>query len=229
MNRQDAQAVEAFHNLYYAGLTGEGPLYGRTTWMGVPCWKCPLDLWIYQEIIAEVKPDLIVETGTAYGGSALFLAHLLDILGKGRVITIDVAVAAGPCHPRISYITGSSGDANLIESLLAHRPAETCLVILDSDHAKHHVLQEMKLLAPYVSVGSYLIVEDTNVNGHPAWPGFGPGPYEAVEEFLRNNDHFAVALGAGGDYLDRREDLPGDRRRRGPELLPHHRGEKARR
>jgi cephalosporin hydroxylase len=192
MNPQDARSIEAFHNLYYAGLAGEGPIYGRTTWMGVPCWKCPLDLWIYQEIVAEVRPDLIVETGAAYGGSALFLAHLLDILGKGQVITIDVAVAAGPYHPRISYITGSSGDAGLIESLLGHRPAEVRLAILDSDHAKHHVLRELELLSPYVSVGSYLIVEDTNVNGHPAWPEFGPGPYEAVEEFLRTNEHFAV-------------------------------------
>ena len=108
------------------------------------------------------------------------------------MITIDVQVAAGPYHPRIAYITGSSGDGRLIESVLGSRPTETRLVILDSDHATHHVLQELRLLAPYVSVGSYLIVEDTNVNGHPAWPEFGSGPYEAVEEFLQANSNFAV-------------------------------------
>jgi cephalosporin hydroxylase len=108
--------------------------------MKVPCLKCPLDLWVYQEIIAEVQPDLIIETGTHMGGSALFMAHMLDITGKGEIITIDITDdLSRPTHPRISYIKGSSADVSLINSMLGDRPDETRLVVLDSDHSKNHV------------------------------------------------------------------------------------------
>jgi len=160
--------------------------------MGIPCLKCPLDLWIYQEIITEVRPDLIVETGTHYGGSALFIAHMLDIVGKGMIVTIDIAEHPRPSHPRIRYITGSSADADLIDSVFREHEAEVCLVILDSDHSKDHVSQELRLLAPHVNVGSYMIVEDTNINGHPTCSSFGEGPFEAVKDFLKSNPNFAV-------------------------------------
>jgi cephalosporin hydroxylase len=194
MNTQERLTVQAFHNLYYDGPEGETRIYDRTRWMNVPCEKCPLDLWIYQEIIAEVRPDLIVETGTRFGGSALFMAHMLDLVGAGEIISIDVDNSiVRPVHPRIRYVHGSSADPQLIASLLGARPArETRMVVLDSDHSKAHVLDELRLLAPYVSIGSYLIVEDTNVNGHPAFPTFGPGPYEAVEEFLKDHAEFTV-------------------------------------
>ncbi len=90
---------EAFHRLYF-DLSTE--TWGNTSWLGAPTQKCPLDLWIYQEIIAETRPDLIVETGTAAGGSALFLASVCELLGAGRVITIDVAAAdERPSHDRV--------------------------------------------------------------------------------------------------------------------------------
>ena len=194
MNARERLAVHDFHNLYYNGPQGEGRIYDRTRWMNVPCEKCPLDLWIYQEIIAEIRPDLIIETGTRFGGSALFMAHVLDVLAKGEIITIDIdASVARPSHPRIRYVHGSSADTALIESALGRRPErEVRMVVLDADHTKAHVLAELGLLAPYVSTGSYLIVEDTNVNGHPAFPEFGAGPYEAVEEFLGTHHEFAV-------------------------------------
>jgi cephalosporin hydroxylase len=161
--------------------------------MRVPCLKCPLDLWIYQEIISEVRPDLIIETGTAFGGSALFMAHILDILGKGEVLTIDTDdTISRQAHPRITYVRGSSSNADLIGSILSNRPDEARLVVLDSDHSKAHVLKELELLSPHVSVGSYLIVEDTNINGHPTLPRFGEGPYEAVTEFLKTHPQFEV-------------------------------------
>jgi cephalosporin hydroxylase len=184
--------IDAFHELYYNGPRGEQEIYKNTTWMGVPCEKCPLDMWIYQEILHEVRPDLIIETGTRHGGSALFLAHMLDLLGKGRIVTIDVEALPRPHHPRITYITGSSDDPDVVAGALPTAADVVCLVILDSDHSKQHVLRELELLAPVVSVGSYLIVEDTNINGHPTFPEFGPGPYEAVEEFLQNNNNFIV-------------------------------------
>jgi cephalosporin hydroxylase len=118
---------------------------------------------------------------------------LLDILGRGEVITIDVEDEfPRPTHPRITYVKGSSVDEPLIEDLLRSRPVETRLIVLDSVHTKQHVLNELNLLARHVSLGSYMIVEDTNVNGHPAYESFGEGPQEAVNEFLETNDNFVV-------------------------------------
>ena len=193
MDAQESSIVENFHNLYYFGTQEQGLIFTRTFWMNVPCQKCPLDLWMYQEIIAELQPDLIIETGTLFGGSALFMAHVLDILGKGEILTIDIDdTIARPPHPRVKYVHGSSVDTALVDSLLADRRDEVRLVVLDSDHSKAHVLQELALLASYVSVGSYLIVEDTNINGHPTFPTFGDGPYEAVEEILETHKEFVV-------------------------------------
>ena len=191
--RQQEDIVNDFHHLYYGDLKSEERVFTQTYWMNVQCLKCPLDLWIYQEMIAEIKPDLIIETGTHMGGSALFLAHMLDIIGHGEVITIDIVEHPNrPKHPRIKYVQGSSADPALIDLLLGGRSPEKCLVILDSDHSKQHILAEMSLLAPYVSVGSYLIVEDTNINGHPVLPAFGESGSEAVKEFLSTNQSFSV-------------------------------------
>jgi cephalosporin hydroxylase len=185
-------AIEAFHRLYFDGPAGEGRVHHRTRWLGVETLKCPLDLWVYQEVLFEVRPDLVIETGTHKGGSALFLAAMLDLLGRGEVATIDLrSDPARPAHPRIRYVPGSSADPQVVTSVFSgRRPGETCLVILDSDHSKAHVSRELALFAPRVSVGSYLIVEDTNVNGHPVLPDFGPGPYEAVDEFLASHSEF---------------------------------------
>jgi len=194
MKESEKKTIDSFHELYFNGLEGETNSHLRTLWMGFPCQKCPLDLWIYQEIFAEIRPDLIVEAGTFHGGSALYMAHVLDVLGKGEIITIDVVERSPrPIHPRIRYVTGSSGDGNLIDQLLCTRPNdEVRLVILDSDHSKNHVSQELRLLAPFVTIGSYLIVEDTCVNGHPILQSFGDDPFEAVEEFLKTNTNFIV-------------------------------------
>ncbi|MBI3651787.1 MAG: class I SAM-dependent methyltransferase [Acidobacteria bacterium] len=166
----------------------------HTYWLGVQVLKCPLDLWIYQEIIAELQPDVIIETGTYKGGSAWFMAHILDLIGKGEIFTIDVADdLARPAHPRIHYVKGSSTDEQLLHTLMNPRPTdETRLIILDSLHTKAHVLKELHLWSPFVSPNSYLIVEDTNINGHPTYPTFGAGPYEAVEEFFKMNSDFMV-------------------------------------
>ncbi len=191
MKPEENAIVDAFHRLYYDGPEGQGRVFHRTTWMGVTCLKCPLDLWNYQEILAEVRPDLVVETGTHLGGSALFLAQMLELIGSGEVISIDYRDRPGrPRHPRLRYVTGSSSDASLVRGLLEARPDERRLVILDSDHSREHVTNELELFAPWVSVGSYLIVEDTNVNGHPVLPAHGPGPSEAVAGFLARHAEF---------------------------------------
>jgi cephalosporin hydroxylase len=181
--------------------------------MGVAALKCPFDLWIYQEILHETRPDVILETGTARGGSALYLASILDLLGSGEVVTIDIVRRPEwPTNPRVTYVTGSSTSAAVLEEVrrrIAGKPR--VMVILDSDHKKDHVLGELAAYAPFVTRGAYLIVEDTNINGRPVFPGFGPGPGEAVDEFLASNraferdpsrERFFVTFNPGG-YLKR--------------------------
>ena len=117
-----------------------------------------------------------------------------DALGNGRVISIDIAEGPGrPPHPRIQYLQGSSTAAETVarvRELIGE--GERVLVILDSDHSAAHVLEELRLYAPLARSGDYVIVEDTDVNGHPVAPEHGPGPFEAVQEFLRGSDDFEI-------------------------------------
>ncbi len=184
---------DQFHRLYYdAG--GLGRTWASTRWLGIPTQKCPFDLWIYQEILFELKPDVIIECGTADGGSALFLASLCDLLGKGRVVTVDIKEnPARPKHPRITYLLGSSTAERIVDQIRQSiHEGDTVMAVLDSDHRKEHVVNELRIYSRLVTVGSYLIVEDTNLNGHPVAPSFGPGPLEAVHEFLERNGDFVV-------------------------------------
>jgi cephalosporin hydroxylase len=126
------------------------------------------------------------------GGSALFFASICDLLGKGEVITIDIIDRAIPPHPRITKITGNSVSDKVIDQVGKIVGKKNAMVVLDSAHEKAHVLREMELYSEFVSVGNYLIVEDTNINGHLVYPGWGAGPMEAVEEFLRNRKDFEI-------------------------------------
>jgi cephalosporin hydroxylase len=155
--------------------------------------KCPLDLWVYQELLVRTQPDVVVEAGTWAGGSALYLAMVLDSIGKGRIVTVDVdAWPDRARHPRLEYLTGSSTDPATIARVRDIVGGGRAMVILDSDHTAAHVYEEIVAYAPLVAVGDYLIVEDTNVNGHPAFPDFGPGPMEALDRFLAENDEFEI-------------------------------------
>lgn len=180
-----------FHRMYYGASLRT---WKDTTWFGVGVKKCPLDLWIYQEILDEVRADVIVETGTRFGGSAFFLSSICDLLGRGRVVTVDIEHSDDrPSHDRITYMTGSSTDPSTVEKVRSEiGENDNVLVILDSDHSRDHVLEEMRLYGPIVTKGSYLIVEDSNVNGNPVRPNFGPGPMEAIDTFLLDGDDFAV-------------------------------------
>jgi cephalosporin hydroxylase len=119
---------------------------------------------------------------------------MCDLLGRGTVITIDIAESSDrPEHGRVNYLLGSSTDTRLVERVQGLIPPEAAvMVILDSDHAKEHVLRELQLYGELVTPGNYLVVEDTNVNGHPVRPDFGPGPMEAIEDFLAATDRFDV-------------------------------------
>lgn len=193
--RRDSPAVrgvvDAFHRLFY----DDRNTWRRTKWQGITTWKCPLDLWLYQEILHRIRPALIVETGTAYGGSANYLGFLCDLLGTGRIVSIDIAPKTNelPEHPRVTYLRGSSTDPEIVATVKSMvTPGEPVLVILDSDHREAHVFDELEAYADLVTPGSYVIVEDTNVNGHPVHPNFGPGPMEAVTKFLESRADFKV-------------------------------------
>jgi cephalosporin hydroxylase len=187
------ETIDSFHELYYGSME---QTWKDTYWMGVRTAKCPMDMWVYQEILWQTRPDLIIESGTAWGGSALFYASMFDLLDTGgEIVTIDIAgddqIPDRPTHPRITYLTGSSTDADVVE-LARERAAsvDQAMVVLDSDHSYAHVAAEIAAYSSLVTPGCYLVVEDTNVNGHPILPDWGPGPMEAVDEFLEDTDSF---------------------------------------
>lgn len=192
------KVVNKFHRLYYDTYA-----WKNTFWLGVPTQKCPLDLWVYQEIMFELKPDVIIETGTADGGSALFLASMCDLLGKGRITTMDIVYKEDwPKHDRIRYLHGSSTADEILNEIKKDTSGQdTVMVILDSDHSKDHVSKELQLYKDFVSPGSYLIVEDTNINGYPVFDDFGPGPMEAIMEFLKTDKGFAIDTAREKFYL----------------------------
>ncbi|MCX7878390.1 MAG: cephalosporin hydroxylase family protein [Ignavibacteria bacterium] len=183
---------EEFHSKYYYSK-----VWSETYFLGRKVFKCPGDLWMYQEIFWKVRPDIAIECGTFQGGSALYFAKLMDIMEiNGKVISIDVDPMPDlPFHPKITYIQGSSISNEVVDKVRNLVSAQRkVIVILDSDHSKEHVLKEMEIYNSFVTDGSYLVVEDSNLNGHPvhaAW-GTGPGPYEAIEEFLKTHSEFEI-------------------------------------
>ena len=164
-------------------------VWKRMHYRGVRILKVPSDLWTYQEIFAEHRVDWVLETGTRHGGSALYFADLLQLNGaRGKVISVDVDRDSNVVrsHPRIEFLLGDSGSSELAQAVRALLLADrgTLFAILDSDHSKAHVLRELDALVPLLRKGDYLVVEDTCVNGHPVRPEFGPGPLEALGEYL---------------------------------------------
>jgi cephalosporin hydroxylase len=159
----------------------------------VQALKNPLDLWIYQELVADTRPELIVETGTWRGGSALYLASICDLLGAGEIVSIDVEPLREdyPQHPRITYLGGrSSTDPDVVAEVRERAGGRAILVILDSDHSQAHVEAELDAYAPLVPVGCYVVVEDSNIG--QIREDLMPGPFQAVETFLAKTDEFEI-------------------------------------
>ncbi|MDP9209861.1 MAG: cephalosporin hydroxylase family protein, partial [Actinomycetota bacterium] len=123
-----------------------------------------------------------------------YLATLCETIGRGQVVSVDIGHWPDrPVHPRLTYVVASSTDPAVVAQVAERaQGAGTVLVMLDSDHSRDHVLAELRAYAPMVTPGSYLVVEDTNINGHPVYEAFGPGPMEAVQDFLKERDDFEV-------------------------------------
>jgi cephalosporin hydroxylase len=178
-------------------------------WMGRPVIQYPQDIVAMQELIWEVKPDLIIETGIAHGGSLIFYASMLELVGNGEVLGIDIdirehnrkEIEKHPMFKRITMIEGSSIDDSVIQKVKQFaKGKKTIMVVLDSNHTHQHVLGELKAYAPLVSINSYVVVFDTIVEhlpenylpGHTRPWGIGDNPLTAVKQFLQDNKNFEI-------------------------------------
>lgn len=166
----------------------------HTTYFGVRAQKCPMDHWIYQEIVFETQPDVIIEIGTAWGGGLLGLAHFCDLMNHGRVIGIDITLThvaqAVRDHPRVTLIESDACKAfPQVASLI--QPGEPVMVIEDSSHTYDNTLAVLRTYSPMVAAGCYFVVEDS-ICHHGVNVGPNPGPYEAIETFMKETDRFAI-------------------------------------
>lgn len=181
------------------------------SWMGRPIIQYPQDMIAMQEIIWDLKPDLIIETGIAHGGSLIYYASIFELIGKGEILGIDIdirehnrkEIEAHQMFKRISMIQGSSVAPDVIEKVKQKiSDKQTVMVLLDSNHTHEHVLEELKAYSPFVTKGSYLVVFDTIVEDLPKgmydrpWD-VGNNPKTAVKEFLRTNTNFEI-----DNYID---------------------------
>lgn len=177
---------------FHKELIAQTGNFARTTWLGKPIWQNVLDLWTIQETISEVRPALLIETGTNRGGSALFYAQLMDLLGSGRVLTVDVEDLREVEHPRIEFLLGSSTDDAIVARAreAAAQADGPVMVILDALHDRDHVARELELYAPLVTPGSYLLSQDGVIDEISYFADSRPGPLPANRDFLARHPEF---------------------------------------
>ncbi|MDQ4026153.1 MAG: cephalosporin hydroxylase family protein [Actinomycetota bacterium] len=178
----------------------------EVTWLGVPIIQLPEDMVIVQELLWRIRPDVVVECGVAHGGALLLYASILELIGRGRVVGVDVeirkynrlAIESHPLSRRIELVEGSSLDPAVVDYVHAQVPGgHSVLLALDSNHTREHVRQELECYAPLVTPGSYAIVFDTVMPLVADAPGAGPGwdednPLEAVRDFLGGHPEFEI-------------------------------------
>lgn len=204
------------------------------TWMGIPIIQLPADVMATQEVIWATKPDVIIETGVARGGSVLFMASMLELIGKGKVIGVDIdirahnreAIEAHPMNKRVTLIEGGSVDHDVLAKVRAEIPAGArVMVVLDSDHSRDHVLAECRAYGELVTPGCYMVVADTAVGFMNAeiaptkrsqhWFN-GNEPLAALHDYLAETDSFEVdevlngklvLSSSPGGYIRRKENV----------------------
>ena len=163
----------------------------KTTYRGVPCIKCPFDYVMYQMIINEIKPDLLIEIGTNHGGSALYLADLMDSIGKGQIHTIDIddrSYAEAKKHPRIKFFHNGWESYDVNEA----KAFKNILVIEDSSHEFENTLNAINKFSFLVTPGSYLIVEDGIIDALGWTEAYNGGPVKAIKKFLTAHHEFRI-------------------------------------
>jgi len=187
-------------------ISAENRLSYEVDWLGIPIIQTPEDMILMQDLIFKIKPDVIIETGIAHGGSLIYYASLLELLGKGKVIGIDIeirehnrkVIEKHPLFKRVKLIEGSSISEEVIEKIRKTVPNDfKVIVCLDSNHTKSHVLKELQLYYGFINLGSYIVVFDTNTSRLAELGACGKmylnnSPKEAVEEFLRKHDNFKI-------------------------------------
>jgi cephalosporin hydroxylase len=189
--------------LFHLDLMAKTKNFDDVSWLGNPVWQNVLDLWTTQEAIGEIRPRLLIESGTNRGGSALFYASLFDLMGEGEVVTIDIEKLHDHEHPRVTWLLGGSTSPETIRTVTERVGAQDgpVMVILDSDHSKAHVAAELEVYAPLVSSGSLMLVQDgiidTILTGRP----YRPGPLPAIREFLATHPEFELDSRLNGRFL----------------------------
>jgi cephalosporin hydroxylase len=178
--------------LFHTDLIVKTNNFETVRWMGIEMRQNVLDLWTIQETITELRPALLIEIGTWDGGSALFYAGLMDLLGEGRVLTIDIDDKNTLDHPRVEFFHGSSVAPETIERVRSAVEASDgpVMVILDGDHSQDHVAQELELYAPFVTPGSFLLSQDGVIDDLEWFRAGRPGPLPANREFLARHPEF---------------------------------------
>lgn len=199
----DRTLAPLFRKLFLLDLIVETRNFGDTTWMGQPIWQNVLDLHTMQETIYEVKPELLIECGTHCGGSALFFAHLFQIIGSGRVVTVDLVKMHDLSHPLITFLEGSSVDPQIIAEVrqIAGSVKGPVMVVLDSDHSASHVRREMEAYCGLVTTGSYMFTQDGALDDLVALRLGPPGPRKAIHEFLGSHPEFEVDYARSRRFL----------------------------
>ncbi len=190
------RAIDEYHILYE-----KSKIWDKNSWFGVPCWKLPFDAFVIQELIVRLRPEFIIETGTGCGGSAMFYASICELLGEGKVITVDIEnkvdhskINEYEWSDRITFLHGGSTNDLIVKQIYEitgkagdHR----CMVMLDSWHTKDHVYREMLLYSPLVPVDGYMIVEDSHANGNPVpWKWDDEGPMGAINKWIKTYEEW---------------------------------------
>ena len=193
-NEQSQAAIDRYHRILYSLHEDDYP-----HWMGVLIRKNPLDLWMYAELIHRVKPDVIIELGTAKGGSALFFSAMQHLVKDGLVITIDQNETPECLEDELVSdmlpIRGMTQDAEVVaevRGIVKIRNEPIVMLSHDAGHLTYQVLADLELYAPLVTPGSYCVVEDTNIEGNPIGHEGVMGPGKAVAQFLEDNDGWEV-------------------------------------
>lgn len=200
---QDAALLRLTANVYEASDRYGFPYFWR--WLGLPVIQTPDDIVVMQEIIWETRPQVVIETGFARGGSAILYSSILELIGEGRIVSVDIdvrehnrrAVEEHPFGGRVDFVDGSSTAPDTMDRVRALIPSGArVMAVLDSNHTHKHVLEELRLYGPLVTEGQFLVVSDTVVEDIPPQTHrpreWGPGnnPKTALQEYLRESDRF---------------------------------------